>query len=249
MLEKFVKTLDMRENELLLFTGNLMQLMQKLQAYNLNLKESLNSLLDTLNRGVGTLVLQTFNWDFCKGRDYDILHSKSQTGALGNIALKRADFKRTKHPIYSFAVSGKAQAKLCSLENKGAFDSLSPFAFMYENDAFMVIVDLPLQDSFTFVHFVEQNFNVSYRHNKSFSANYTDEKGKKEKRTYDMFVRNEGVLTDVNPLERILKNSGAMRVSFCENICIKKISLRAAYELIALDITQNKAQSLHKFSH
>lgn len=53
MLEKFVKTLDMRENDLLLFTGNLMQLMQNLQAYNLNLKESLNSLLDTLTHTGG----------------------------------------------------------------------------------------------------------------------------------------------------------------------------------------------------
>ena len=53
MLEKFIKTLDMRENDLLLFTGNLMQLMQKLQAHNLNVKESLNSLLDSLNTGGG----------------------------------------------------------------------------------------------------------------------------------------------------------------------------------------------------
>lgn len=67
----------------------------------------------------------------------------------------------------------------------------------------MIIVDLPLQDSFTFVHYVEQCFKVSYRHNKSFTSFYIDEKGCKELKTYNMFVRVNNVLTYIYPLEEL----------------------------------------------
>ena len=36
----------------------------------------------------GTLILNAFNWDFCNGKDFDILKSPARTGSLSNIALK-----------------------------------------------------------------------------------------------------------------------------------------------------------------
>lgn len=48
---------------------------------------------------------------------------------MANIALKRAEFKRTKHPIYSFMVANNFQKDLIKLDNKGAFDENSPFDF------------------------------------------------------------------------------------------------------------------------
>lgn len=130
--------MDLKKEDFLLFTGNLMQLLQGINGDN---RKKLDFLLDCIKHNVDTLV---FNWDFCRGIAYDILKSKTQTGALGNIALKRSDFRRTKHPIYSFAVVGKFQNELVALENKGAFDSNSPFNFMYKNNAKMIIVNLPL---------------------------------------------------------------------------------------------------------
>ncbi|EOI6144534.1 AAC(3) family N-acetyltransferase [Campylobacter coli] len=145
---KFINCMDLKKEDFLLFTGNLIQL---LQGINGNNRKKLDFLF---------LAIHTFNWNFCRGIAYDILKSKSQTGALGNIALKRSDFRRTKHPIYSFAVVGKFQNELVTLQNKGAFDSNSPFNFMYKNNAKMIIVNLPLQDSFTFVHYVEECLKV-----------------------------------------------------------------------------------------
>lgn len=63
--------------------------------------------LDSLKEAVGengTLLIPTFNWDFCRGIPFDYVKTPGKTGALGNAALKRSDFKRTRHPIYSFAV-------------------------------------------------------------------------------------------------------------------------------------------------
>ncbi len=149
--------MDLKKEDFLLFTGNLMQLLQGIDGDN---RKKLDFLLDCIKNNVDTLAIHTFNWDFCRGMAYDILKSKSQTGALGNIALKRSDFRRTKHPIYSFAVVEKFQNELVALQNKGAFDSNSPFNFMYKNNAKMIIVNLSLQDSFTFVHYVEECLKV-----------------------------------------------------------------------------------------
>ena len=38
---------------------------------------------------------------------FDIEKSPSKTGTLGQLTLKRSDFSRTAHPIYSFSVFGK----------------------------------------------------------------------------------------------------------------------------------------------
>ncbi len=242
---KFIKCMDLKREDFLLFTGNLMQLLQGINGDN---RKKLDFLLDCIKNNVDTLAIQTFNWDFCRGMAYDILKSKSQTGALGNIALKRSDFRRTKHPIYSFAVVGKFQNELVALENKGAFDSNSPFNFMYKNNAKMIIVNLPLQDSFTFVHYVEECLKVDYRFNKSFEALYTDEKGFAKLKTYDMFVRKDGILTDVNGLESLFIKEGAMELKKFENLYIKKIDLFKAYEIIVKDIQSNQARNLISFA-
>ncbi|ECZ6120260.1 hypothetical protein F8Z44_00705 [Campylobacter jejuni] len=247
MLVNFLNALELNKDDFILFTGNLTHLLQKEKKTQ---RQILEKLLDVFLEKItkeGTLAIHTFNWDFCKGLAYDILNSKSQTGALGNIALKRDDFRRTKHPIYSFAVAGKFQKELVALENKGAFDNNSPFAFMYKNNAKMIIVNLPLQDSFTFVHYVEECLKVDYRFNNSFEALYTDEKGFTQLKTYDMFVRKDGVLTDVNGLEDLFIKENAMELKKFENLYIKKIDLSKAYDAIVKDIKDNHAKNLMSY--
>ncbi|TEY02746.1 AAC(3) family N-acetyltransferase [Campylobacter sp. US33a] len=248
MLKNFVNTLEIHEGDFILLTGNLTHLLQKEKKKQRQILDNLLDMLLDMLTHKGTLAIHTFNWDFCKGLAYDILKSKSQTGALGNIALKRNDFKRTKHPIYSFAVAGKFQKELIALENKGAFDNNSPFDFMYKNGAKMIIVDLPLQHSFTFVHYVEECLKVNYRFNKSFKALYTDEKRKTELKTYDMFVRKDGVLTNVNGLESLFVKENVMELKKIENIYIKKIDLLKAYEVIVDDIQKNGAKNLMSYA-
>ena len=57
----------------------------------------------------GTILIRAFNWDFCHDLPFDIKNTPSRVGALGNIALKRSDFIRSQHPLYSFCVWGKYQ--------------------------------------------------------------------------------------------------------------------------------------------
>ncbi len=102
----------------------------------------------------GTLVFPTFNWAFCKGAAYDHYKTPCKTGSLGKLALNRDDFRRTKHPIYSFAVWGKGTEDMCSIDNKSSFGADSPFTYMMEKDFNNLFIDKDLQHSFVFVHYV-----------------------------------------------------------------------------------------------
>ena len=49
--------------------------------------------LKDLVSGEGTVMIRMFNWDFCRGTDFDIRKTPSRVGALGNVALKETILK------------------------------------------------------------------------------------------------------------------------------------------------------------
>ena len=52
----------------------------------------LNILIDSVKDIVGpegTILIPTFNWDFCKGKTFDIRKSPSQTGSIGKVRVTR----------------------------------------------------------------------------------------------------------------------------------------------------------------
>ena len=95
-----------------------------------------SALIDVFQEAVGldgTIMLPTFSFEFSKKRKYDVLNTKGMTGALGNIALGRKDFSRTRHPMHSFAVWGKDKDILVGMENKHSFGVDSPFGYCIGN--------------------------------------------------------------------------------------------------------------------
>jgi len=247
-LNNFIDELKIKKGDTLLITGNTIKLLKKFKRTQ---KEfSLNHFIDKVIQKLGeegTLIFQTFNWGFCRNEPFDILNTRSQTGAIGNIALKRDDFIRTKHPIYSFAVTGKYKNELANLHNIGAFDINSPFAFMHEKKASMIIIDLDLQNSFTFGHYVEELRNISYRYNKHFTSKYIDIDGHEEMKTYDMYVRDieHNVQTSIHALEDLFVEQNAMITYNIDGIQIRNIDLNTAFTIVDNDIIYNDAKNLY----
>jgi len=213
------------------------------EVFNANL--FIESIMNVIGED-GTLVFPTYNWGFCKGIDFNYCETPSKVGALTNVALKREDFTRTKHPIYSFAVWGKDTRNLYALENKSSFGGDSPFAYFYDNHFTNLIIDLGFEDTGTFVHYCEEKIGVPYRLNKDFTSGYIDETGTREMRTYSMYVRPLDIEVGVAiaPMNEVFFENNVIQADTVCGIRVELLNMRKAYDLIEFDILNNRSRRI-----
>ena len=172
----------------------------------------IDSFMDIIGSN-GTLIFPTYTWDFCSGKTFDYRSAPCKTGVLAAATLKRKDFKRTRHPLYSFTVWGRDQELLVGMENKSSFGADSPFGYMYRNKAKNLLIGVDLNIGYTFIHFVEEQVGgLSYRYQKDFLARYIDENGVESSRTYSMLVRDldMDVVIKFNPFEELFIKAGVL---------------------------------------
>lgn len=195
----------------------------------------------------GTLAIPTFNWEFCSGKAFDYKNTVSMTGAIGNAALKRKDFLRTKHPIYSFAVWGKGKDHLTSLENKSAFGKDSPFGYFFQMGAKTLGVGVNLNDYFTYWHYVEElHAPLPYRYIKDFTSMYIDENGNKSEKTYSMFVRDleENVVMCGEKIASIIEKQGILKRVTINTVDFIVGDIIKMHPIIESDIVNNRSRNL-----
>jgi aminoglycoside 3-N-acetyltransferase len=209
---------------------------------------NIDRLIDTLKESVGeegTVMIRTFNWDFCHGTDFDIRTSPSRTGMLGAAALKRSDFKRTAHPIYSWMVWGKHTDELCAMNNISAFGEGSPFEFLYAHYGKQICLGNSNTDACTQLHNAEFVAGAPYRFDKPFTANYTDMDGNTAEATYRMPVRPLDVEVQADEFfdgERydFLESKGIIAKTFpFEDLRCLVIDLRKLQDFVVDDIKNN----------
>lgn len=212
-------------------------------------KLDLNDLIEVFRELItpaGNLIFPTYNWDFCKGIGFDYKKTLSRTGSLTQCALERKDFKRTKHPIYSFAVWGKDQAYLTGLDYTDSFGKDSLFAWFEQVGALNLFINVSYQNSATFVHFVEERNQVPYRFIKSFTADYTDENGKTSPKTYTMFVRylDREVITTIDPMDEIFVKEQAVKKARFISSELKLLDMKKACALTDDNIIHHNADRI-----
>lgn len=212
-----------------------------------------NLFIDEIQKALGesgTLLIPTFSFEFCNKGHYDMVKSKGTTGALGNIALQRADFKRTRHPMHSFAVWGRDKEMLVGMNNLHSFGVDSPFAYCMRNNVKQIILGTDYVHAMTFVHYAEVVCGVPYRFSKSFEGIYVDEKGFAEKRKYDYSAR----ILEICPEEKFnlmgkkLEEKGVSRIIYANGICCYNIDLAKSFPYICDDIINNKCRNIYDFN-
>ena len=189
----------------------------------------------------GTLMFPTYNWDFCKGIEFDYKKTMSFCGALSNTALKRKDFLRTKNPIYSFAVTGKDKDLICNMKHDNCFSLNSPFGYLIKNKGKNLFIDLHYRiGGFPFVHLAEQQVGVKYRFLKIFTGNYIDDSNNKSKVNYSMYVRDpksKVAITFIHEkFDDILKKINAYKEVFLDEISLTMIDIEKAYSHLVEDL-------------
>ena len=216
-------------------------------------KIDLNAFIDGLIDQVGpdgTIIFPTYNWDFCNGIAFDINKTPSKTGSLGQYSLKRTDFRRTAHPIYSFSVYGRYQDLFCSMNNTESFGEDSPFAALKKLKCKNYMIDVTLKGCFTYMHYAEQASGVvHYRYHKNFTADYTDSENHTSKRTYSMFVRDLDldVFNTVDPIEKDFIDDGAEDIIRINSSVIRVVYLDKALDILLNDIKNNSSKNLCRY--
>lgn len=134
----------------------------------------LQTLLELIGKK-GNLLIPTFTYSFCKNEIFDVLHSPSLVGMLGQSFLQMQNVRRTHCPIFSFALKGNAEFLQISDEVLGKGCT---FEKLLQHHGKIITFGNPYL-GYTFVHYLETIANVSYRFDKTFSGILRDEKGNK----------------------------------------------------------------------
>ena len=129
-----------------------------------------DSFLNVLGES-GTLIVPTFNWDFCNGKPYIHEKTRSQVGMFTNNVLFDDRSVRSFHPMYSFAAIGAQKDEILSNISKSSFGNNSVFHKLHKLNAKIILFNFDMGT--TFVHYVEQCKGVSYRFLKHFTGEVT----------------------------------------------------------------------------
>ena len=200
----------------------------------------IDSLLEVLGNE-GTLIMPTFNFDFCKGTPWDVRSTPSQMGVITNFIREHPKAKRVFHPIYSFAILGKHAEALTQDHYKSSFERNSLFGKLRDIDGKIMIVGLSYTNSMTFFHHVEEMEGVDYRFMKAFSGFVTDENGKTYEDTFRMLVRDleKGVITEVDPMGALMEDSGIVSIREIGDATVKLMKANDVYEFTAREMRRN----------
>lgn len=251
----FLKEQDwFREGDCVYVSSDLLELSKLFRENGERLDpDGLIELLRDLTGEKGTLIFPTYNWDFCKGIAFDYRKTISRTGALSRAALKRDDFKRTRHPIYSWCVAGEGQEELVANRSADSFGPDSVFSYLKRVDAKCLSLGLPALSGQTYIHYVEQCVGVPYRYRKEFTADYTDAEGRTEKYTCSMYVRDLQMdprhKNGFAPLAEKMSREG--KISSADFGGVEHHLLRAAdlERAVMEDITGNDSALMYDYHH
>lgn len=215
------------------------------------LDEALNILTDEIQHTVGTegtVLFPVFSWDFCRGKGFDYHKTQGEVGTYSNWILnKRADFKRTQHPLYSFMVWGKNTELFCNMANQDAWGVSSPFYYLMKNGGKQLEFNVESFKGLTFIHCIEQWVKVPYRHPKYFFGRYTDEKGNTEIRSYSMYVRDLDVDEHTKTTHQyLIENNAAIETVWNENK-LTVVDIARCYQVVSNDIIHNDGKNNLQF--
>jgi len=117
--------------------------------------------------------MPAFNYDFCKGKDYEVNRAPSQVGILTEYFRKNIAAWRTSVPVFSFTGIG-ANPAISISGTIDPFGAGSAFDYLYQNDGVLMHYGSQIYSS-TILHYAERMSGcLSYRYDKLFVGNVWD---------------------------------------------------------------------------
>ena len=110
----------------------------------------------------------------------------------------------------------------------------------------MLFIDVDFEESFTFVHFIEEAMDVDYRRyeNRTIERKLVDKSDIKEVLFH---TKKRGIITTLRKLEVDMKSEGLWESFIVNDIVINKVDLSQAGLRIEEEIKLNGGADLHRF--
>ncbi len=194
-----------------------------------------------------TLLIPAFKDRYQPGESFDPLNTLPDTGVLARKALKSKEFFRTSDPLHSFLLKGPMAQACLQAKDDSTFGSNSVFAWLYHHHALQLLIDVDLQHSFTFAHFVEEQFKVSYRKYKHLMIPVKMGDATILHTKVKLYAKKPGYNLNLNRLQPKLAQGGALFQGVQDGISWMMIDLWKAYDIIADDIQHHQARNLITF--
>ena len=161
----------------------------------------------------GTLLVGTFSYA-CSNPEipFVVEKTRSEIGPFTNWLRQQPQSLRSLHPIFSVAGIGLHAGDILTNTGGAAFGACSPFGRLTAHDTRFVSLGVPLRQTLTYVHHLEQCYGCNHRYHKTFSGAVIQD-GRKVDREFLGYMRWRGVDAGVNigPLEDALRGAGLLR--------------------------------------
>lgn len=117
-----------------------------------------------------TLVMQSFNWNFFKGKKYHHQKAVSQTGLLSELFRREDGVIKSPHPVYTYIAKGPAAKDVCQHKGSTCWGLDTPLQKLIEKNALWVNLGRDFPYGIQLLHMAEELNNVPYRFFKNFSG-------------------------------------------------------------------------------
>jgi aminoglycoside 3-N-acetyltransferase len=193
----------------------------------------------------GTILVPSFTYSSTKNQPFDPLNTKSDVGLFSESFRSYAGVVRTHHPIFSFSIYGENKTRFIDATLNDCFGINTVFDEFFKANGKILCIGCSLNRA-TFVHYVEQSLDVSYRYLKKFQGEVViDNVGRSIVTEY--FVRDLAIdaTTDLSKLRDVGMQSGVLIETSLGRFPISCISAHEFYR-IAKDLYELNPYSLIK---
>ena len=172
----------------------------------------LQTLIDSIKEAVGedgTIIMPTFTYSFDKNETYDVENTKSTVGTLTEFFRKQEDVSRTIHPSHSVVVLGGHKNELLNI-GKDTFGQGSVFEKFHKLNGKLVFFGTPFHEACTFIHYIEQMYEVPYRYMRKYKGKIIKD-DKEYEDEFLFYYKYSFFYTDMLSLEKHLKENGLLK--------------------------------------
>ena len=193
----------------------------------------------------GTIVIPAYTDNLKNLGTFNYLKDKPTTGSISNKVFKRKDFTRSNDPLHSVFAWGKNTNQILDLKDNSTFGKNSIYSFLHQQNAKFIFIDVHIENSFTFVHYVEEHLAVNYRTFEKITYFNIDNQNNKSTKEILFFKKKWGIINDFEKLNSNFQSKGIFTNYNYLNIPIEICSAEKAFTEIKRTIETK--EKVHRF--